>query len=67
MKTIDLATITAAPATRNRLLGQLAPDDFAKVVPYLELVELDFGLILHEANARIQYVYFPTTGSVSMM
>jgi CRP-like cAMP-binding protein len=66
-KTIDPATIVAAPATRNRLLAQLTPDELAKLTRYLELVDLKFGLILHEANARIQYVYFPTTGSVSMM
>jgi CRP-like cAMP-binding protein len=67
LETFAPTTFTAAPAARNRLLAQLAPDDLAKVTPYLELVELSFGLILHEANTRIQNVYFPTTGSVSMM
>jgi CRP-like cAMP-binding protein len=67
LKTFDPATLAIAPATRNRLLAQLTAHDLAKVTPYLELVELKFGLILHEANARIKYVYFPTTGSVSMM
>jgi CRP-like cAMP-binding protein len=58
---------TAAPATRNHLLAALAAEDFAKVAPCFELVELKFGLALHEPNAPIQYVYFPTTASVSMM
>jgi CRP-like cAMP-binding protein len=59
--------ITAAPATRNHLLAALAAEDFARVAPCLELVELKFGVALHEPNARIQYVYFPTTASISMM
>jgi CRP-like cAMP-binding protein len=67
LKTLDPATLAAEPVTRNRLLARLAPDDLAKITPYLELVELKIGLILQEANARIQHVYFPTTGSVSMM
>jgi hypothetical protein len=67
LKTLDPATLAAEPVTRNRLLARLAPDDLAKISPYLELVELKIGLILQEANARIQHVYFPTTGSVSMM
>jgi CRP-like cAMP-binding protein len=67
LKTYEPSIAAATPATRNYLLAELAPADFAKVTPYLELVELKFGLALEEPNARIQYVYFPTTGSVSMM
>ena len=67
LKTFEPAALAITPATRNRLLAQLASDDLARVVPSLELVELSCGLILHEANARIQNVYFPTTGSVSML
>jgi CRP-like cAMP-binding protein len=67
LETFEPATLAVAPATRNRLLAQLGPDDFATVAPFLEPVELRFGLVLHEANARIQFLYFPTTGSVSMM
>ena len=67
LKILDPALATVAPSIRNRLLAELAPDDLARVAPYLESVELEFGLVLHEPNARIQYVYFPTTGAVSMM
>lgn len=67
LETVEPLTLMVAPATRNRLLAQLAPDDFATLAPLLEPVELKFGLVLHEANARIQYVYFPTTSAISMM
>jgi CRP-like cAMP-binding protein len=67
LDSFDSTFATAAPATRNYLLAALLPGDYAKVASCLELVELTFGLAVHEPNAPIQYVYFPTTGSVSMM
>ena len=63
----DTTFVTSAPATRNHLLAALAPEDYAKIAPCLELVELNFGVALQEPNAHMQHVCFPTTGSVSMM
>jgi CRP-like cAMP-binding protein len=67
LDSLDSTFVIAAPATRNYLLAALVPEDYAKVEPYLELVELKFGRTMYEPNSRIQSVYFPTTGSVSMM
>jgi CRP-like cAMP-binding protein len=67
LKRIDSAILSAAPATRNRLLAQLVGDDLAKIAPHLEPVELELGRILLEPNARIQHVYFPTTGAISLL
>ncbi len=61
-----LSTADAAP-TRNHLLGALHPADFELISPLLEPVELTLRLVLHEPNTAIEHVYFPTTGSVSLI
>jgi len=61
------ATVRFEPATRNSLLAELAPDDFAKINSHLEPMVMRTGTTLHEPNARIQHVYFPTVGAVSLM
>lgn len=61
------ATIIAAPPTSNRLLAGLPPADFAKIAPWLEPLELTLNLVIHEPDARIRHVYFPTDGCVSMI
>jgi CRP-like cAMP-binding protein len=66
-KTATHATIAVAPATCNRLLAGLTTTDFDKIAPWLEPMELTLGLVLHEPDASIQHVYFPTNGSVSMI
>ena len=66
-KTATRATITVAPATCNRLLAGLAPADFDTIAPWLEPLELTLGLVLHEPDAHLKHVYFPTNGSVSII
>lgn len=61
------AVVSVEPATRNRLLAELAPDDFARIASFLEPMAMRTGTTLHEPNARIQHVYFPTSGAVSMI
>jgi CRP-like cAMP-binding protein len=56
-----------APPTRNGLLAQLAPEDLESLAPWLESVDLPLGLTLSEPNAHIEHVYFPTTGSASVI
>jgi CRP-like cAMP-binding protein len=61
------ATNNAAPATFNRLLAGLSNHDFNRIAPCLEGVELTSGQVLYEPDARIEHVYFPTSGSASIM
>ncbi|MDQ2931221.1 MAG: Crp/Fnr family transcriptional regulator [Gemmatimonadota bacterium] len=58
---------SAHPATANLLLAALSPDDLALISSELEAVVLTTHDILYEAGAEIQYIYFPTTGCVSMI
>jgi CRP-like cAMP-binding protein len=53
--------------TRNRLLNALPPEDFAKLWPQLEPVELEFRKSLHLPEEPTASVYFPETGYLSRL
>jgi CRP-like cAMP-binding protein len=55
------------PATRNRLLMALPPDDLVRLWPRLEVVELPFRKVLHAPGQAIEAVYFPETSYGSML
>src|SRR3954463_166882 len=55
------------PATQNLILAALPADDYGKLLPQLELVEMDLGHSLYESGAALQYVYFPVEGIVSLL
>ena len=50
---------------RNRLLGALAPDDFALLAPNLERVPIPLHATIIAANVPIDHVVFPESGIVS--
>jgi CRP-like cAMP-binding protein len=56
-----------AAATENHLLGALAPADFEKIAPSLEPIALTVRLVLYEPDEKMQHVYFPTGGCVSLI
>ena len=51
----------------NRLLGSLPGAILARWRPELESVELPLGKVLYEAGGIERYVYFPTSGIVSLL
>jgi CRP-like cAMP-binding protein len=53
-------------AVRNRLLKAMTANDFARLQPYLELVDLQSGQILTMPNARTEHLYFMETGVASI-
>lgn len=53
--------------TESRLLGALPAADLQRWRPHLELVSLVAGTTLSRGGAFPDYVYFPTTASVSLM
>ena len=55
------------PPKYNHLLAALSPADYARLLPHLESVHLPCGRVVCEANSNADYVYFLTTGIVSMM
>jgi CRP-like cAMP-binding protein len=54
-------------SAHNRLLAALPPQDFARLQPHLELVRLPLGWAVYESGGQQGYVYFPTTGIVSLL
>jgi len=51
----------------NRLLAALPRAASRRLLVACEAVELAFGTVLYEPDARIRHVYFPTSGFVSLM
>ena len=56
-----------APPTQNLILRMLPPDDFQKMLPQLQPVELDLGHSLYESGGQLEHVYFPVQGIVSLL
>ena len=54
-------------ALPNRLLASLPADDFALLAPHLVTVELERGRLLYDPGDRIDAVYFPHDGVISLM
>jgi CRP-like cAMP-binding protein len=66
--TVPIAVPREAPALgRNHLLAALAPDDFALLAPHLDESPLERGTVLQEQGERIDRVYFPCGGLVSLV
>jgi CRP-like cAMP-binding protein len=54
-------------ALQNRLLASLPSEDLAVVAPHLATVELERGRLLYDPGDRIDTVYFPHDGVISLM
>jgi len=53
--------------TGNRILGALPHEEFTRLLPYLETVELKKGEIVYIAGDDIKYAYFPEDGLLSLL
>jgi CRP-like cAMP-binding protein len=51
---------------RNRLLRALPAHEVERLLPSLESVPLLAGMPIYEPNSRIEHVYFPISGIISM-
>jgi CRP-like cAMP-binding protein len=67
MPLTDLACPAQAPASPNRLLGALPPDQYERIGALLETVKLGVGTVLHEVAQPIGYIYFPQDCVVSLL
>jgi CRP-like cAMP-binding protein len=54
-------------AEENRLLRALPADEYARLLPFLEPVELGNGHVLWQSNRAIHSVYFPRSCVVSLL
>src|SRR5436189_5859583 len=51
----------------NRLLATLPENEFNRLLPHLESVELRQGQLIYAARQRIDYAYFPVTALLSVI
>jgi CRP-like cAMP-binding protein len=51
----------------NRILSILPKEDYERIAPHLEYVEMLLGEVLSRPEERIEYAYFPYRGTVSMV
>lgn len=52
---------------QNRLLAALPEEEYARLLPNLELVPMPLGAVLYESGSELRHVYFPTTAIVSLL
>jgi CRP-like cAMP-binding protein len=52
---------------QNHLLAALPAADLIRLAPQLERVPLALGAVIYESDAEQTYVYFPTSGIVSLL
>jgi CRP-like cAMP-binding protein len=55
------------PQGENRLLNQLTSAELRELGPHLRTYPLVQGAVLHPVEQPISYVYFPTSGMVSLL
>jgi len=52
---------------QNHLLAALPADEYARLLPDLELIPMPLGHVLYEPGVQMRHVYFPTTSIVSLL
>ncbi len=52
---------------QNHLLDALPAEDYARLLPDLEVVEMPLGWSVYESGSHMGYVYFPTTCIISLL
>jgi CRP-like cAMP-binding protein len=52
---------------QNHLLAALPADEYARLLPNLELIPMPLGQVLYESGEQMRYVYFPTDSIVSLL
>lgn len=52
---------------QNYLLAAMQPEEFDHIAPHLELVSMPYTEILYDCNEELQYAYFPTSATASLL
>lgn len=52
---------------QNHLLAALPAEDYARLLPALELIPMPLGWAICESGGHMPYLYFPTTSIVSLL
>ncbi|MDF1529057.1 MAG: Crp/Fnr family transcriptional regulator [Sedimenticola sp.] len=52
---------------QNSLLAAIPEEEYAHMLPNLELVQMPLGAVLYESGSELRHVYFPTTAIISLL
>lgn len=52
---------------QNLILAALPAEDYERILPDLELIDLPTGVVISEAGDHVKYLYFPVSGIVSLI
>lgn len=52
---------------QNSLLAAIPEEEYARLLPNLELVQMPLGAVLYESGSELRHVYFPTTAIISLL
>ncbi|HEX8475239.1 MAG TPA: Crp/Fnr family transcriptional regulator [Pyrinomonadaceae bacterium] len=58
---------TNGSPTANQILKQLPPEEYERLLPHLEPVTLTLGDVLHYPQDPVSHVFFPNSGTVSVI
>src|SRR5215212_9635745 len=64
---VPMAEFSKADHRANRLLAAMEPEDFTRLEPQLEIVDLPRGKVLYESGETIRHAYFPHDCVVSLV
>lgn len=67
LTTEDSDTSEPLNPCHNYILAALREEEYARVAPHLEWVELPRGEVLYRFGEQLKYAYFPTTATVSLL
>ena len=51
---------------QNHLLAALLADEYERLAPHLELIQMQLGDVLCESGGKLQYAWFPTSAIISL-
>ena len=60
-------TTTAGKPVSNIILLSISDSDYSLLRPHLEYLSLPNHLVLHEAGGKLEFVYFPNRGLISLV
>lgn len=52
---------------KNRILADLPEDEYQRILPHLEPVDLPSGKIIYDIDQPIDYLYFPSNAMISLV
>lgn len=62
-----MAKLAPDDPRHNNILAALSKEEYERIVPDLELVEMPLGWTISEAGDHVKYIHFPISGIVSLI